>query len=398
MKTWWLCLVVICLWVTSCISSSYQRLRNTSGVAGSDFHAQLPFDYGSKLIVINVSIRGNTYPFIFDTGASSTVISRALADSLKLKSRTRITTRDSRGQKKKLPVGMLDTLQIGGVTFYNSTAIVVDWPEPSAIECISWAGILGNNIIRHANWRIDYQRQLIELSSDTLGKEEDFFFTDMHFAHSRPRLDIAVDSFAFEKVLLDLGSGGGIDLQLARAKKKMGKSLKHYLRSKALDGSSEGLFGTFLDSNYILRASALHMGKTRVYEPVVSLEARSKSKVGNRLLENFVLYLDYTNKRIGFSVREKDITYGYQKTFGFVPGLRDSIFRVTSIHLAGDAYARGIRQGDTLLSIAHKTPADFDYDPCRVYAFVRALSGNDSVQFVTKKSPDYLQTLYLKSL
>lgn len=385
-----LLLILIIAGLTGCAyigGGNYARLRESSSIISKDFFVEQDFKFNFHLIVIPVTIEGKTYEFIFDTGASNSIISREAADALGLVTKTSITTRDSRNNRKKMSVGVIDTMTIGGVHFKDISANIVDWPENSAVECIGKDGLIGNNLIRNCNWIVDYERKVLILTDNELPHEEMVHSTPMLYANSRPKFDLTLDGKNIRSVLLDLGSGGSLDVgKNLQTKYKI--DINTYENVKKLDGTSQGLFGASLDSTTIIKADSISIGSYTVYQPPVDIESKSGAKIGNRFLKHSLLYLDYDYNVLGFSPYKDSSIYPISKTFGLSISLNNDGLYVGSINVNSEADKQGIKQGDKVLEMNGKTPKDFP-DYCSYLDYLRnEVKGSKEMILVFTNNPN----------
>lgn len=78
-----------------------------------------------SLLSIPVAIHGKTYPFIFDTGASQTMIALRKVQELGLPILTdTLTIGSADGQEKICSYAFIDSLSVGGITYRNMMALV----------------------------------------------------------------------------------------------------------------------------------------------------------------------------------------------------------------------------------------------------------------------------------
>ena len=146
------------------MSHSLSDALGRGGVIETPFEETIAFDYPNRLIIVPVTIRGETYRFLWDTGAP-TGISTALAAKLSLPKVYEGTMHDSQGARTRVDYLAIDSLYLGEVLFTNQTAFVSRWDLHPIIRCLNLDGIIGGNTMRYANWTIDYQAQQLTLSS-----------------------------------------------------------------------------------------------------------------------------------------------------------------------------------------------------------------------------------------
>ncbi|HBF20857.1 MAG: hypothetical protein CMI36_12745 [Owenweeksia sp.] len=336
-------------------SLDYYKVREKSDIVTKDFYKEMSFLKNRPVILIPVEIGGRTYNFIFDTGAAVSVISKELAGELGLEEEADVMIHDSKGHNQELIVSLIDTIDIAGVQFIDIAAVVVDWSENSVISCVSPAGIIGNNLIRHANWRVDYKNHQLVVSDSSL-HIDGMHYVEMQSPEGRPFISLKADSLEIAHCLLDLGSGGSLDLSREMAEDW---NWKKYPYTRDIDGSSEGLFGSKLDTTINVKIDSLSIGGYTLYETVVDIEKKSGSKIGTKVLEQSILNLDYSNSRVGFLPYDSIPTYGHLKEGGFAVLMDSSGFYISSITEDAALWQRGVRYGDRVKSLNGKQPADF---------------------------------------
>lgn len=176
----------------------------------------VPFRLASsdRFIIVNVDVGDEMeVPFLLDTASSATVIDEKLAERLTLdcpKSRQTVTQTG----RRPLPAGTLKSLTLGSITVRNLPVLVsrltgvVGLSEPVG-------GVLGQDVLEHANYLIDYTNRLLTLDTDLVLSERlrgDWlqFTTDNRRMIVRARvpgaavpLVLALDSAASSLVLFD---------------------------------------------------------------------------------------------------------------------------------------------------------------------------------------------------
>lgn len=121
-------------------------------------HAEKP------LIIVNVRANGTgPHSFVLDTGASTTVLSRELADRLSLET-TDIAEMTGGGGKVSASVGTIAQLAIGEQELRNVDVAIVDFlPSLSEIVGIKLDGIVGYNFLKEFVVTIDYGHEMVLL-------------------------------------------------------------------------------------------------------------------------------------------------------------------------------------------------------------------------------------------
>ncbi len=385
-------ILIFLISISSC--SRYSYLRSKSDIVSKNFTVTQKFDYPRRLIVLPVNINGKIYRMIFDTGASSTIVSREVADQLNLKTRGRIKTRDSRGQSYKLDMAILESVKIGEVEFTDILTTVIDWPENSVLKCMVPDGIIGNNLIRHANWLVDYKDSSLTLSDRDLSKPG-MFEIPMKYGNVRPFLDITIDSTEIKDILLDLGSTGSLDISKKVFKEADQESLfNDYTHCEIIDGSTQGIFGHKTDSSFQYQIPRFQIGELSIYNAIAEIEL--KNKIGNSILKKTRLMLDYQNEKIGFLPYDSSVVIKPKNLFGFIPSTSGDSIYIASILKDGNVWKKGLRYGDKI-EILNMELKSLEY--CQFIEFlISEFIYLDSISFRKVNQPDVIHTVYPEDL
>jgi hypothetical protein len=133
------------------------------------FHSQMSPSYASRLsfqfaanslVVVPVTINGSgPYRFILDTGASNTLLSAAIADTLRIPKQGDATLLIASG---RLPVTIrtVSVLNVGAAHLDNIEVTVADF---ALLKTLNVEGVLGADYLRRFKVSIDYNNQTVDL-------------------------------------------------------------------------------------------------------------------------------------------------------------------------------------------------------------------------------------------
>jgi predicted aspartyl protease len=127
------------------------------------FCADVTFDFvtDTYLIVVPVSINGHgPYRFLLDTGASSTVLSAAVAENLRMRPRRRALL-STAGGKVDITVRLVQTLNVGGAKLEGIEIAVGDL---DLMKKLNVDGLLGGDYLRMFRVDIDYDGKNIKIA------------------------------------------------------------------------------------------------------------------------------------------------------------------------------------------------------------------------------------------
>lgn len=284
--------------LTSCNTIKTISTLKKGEVEQQKFAVNIPFEYRLGLIVFDVTIDGQEYSFILDTGAPN-VISKKLAEKLDLTSTSYQDVGDSQGEESKLGFTSIEKISIGGINFLNTGAAIADLSISREVACLNVDGFIGANLMKNAIWKFDYDKQIITISNSTESlnipeqNEKVPFFTKMT---GTPILDITLNSVTEKNVILDLGSNGDIAL----SKKTLDKIMKTEAKlplSVSFGNSSSGLYGTGAsDSIYYTSVSDVSFGDIALKNTIVEFTNESASTIGTNFFKNYDLVINWFDK------------------------------------------------------------------------------------------------------
>src|SRR5262249_28820323 len=126
----------------------------------TSLEAEVPFDFIAKtsLVVVPVMINGQgPYRFLLDTGATTTVLSRAIADKLKIPQKGRGTLATARGNVD-VTIRALTALKVGTAQLDNIEIAVGNF---DLMRTLGVDGILGSDYLRRFVLFIDYDSKVV---------------------------------------------------------------------------------------------------------------------------------------------------------------------------------------------------------------------------------------------
>ena len=134
--------------------SSQMRDRQSSKAVAFTFIR----DTSLVAVPIMVNDRG-PYKFLLDTGASNSILSAMVADSLQIP-RGRAETLFSAGGNVAVTVRTIDTVQVGEVRLRQAEIAVANFP---LLQTLQVDGILGGDYLRRFKISIDYDSQIVQI-------------------------------------------------------------------------------------------------------------------------------------------------------------------------------------------------------------------------------------------
>lgn len=385
---------LLCLFlISSCNYISNVHLLSRGSVEQSNFLESIDFENRHGILVVKGTVNDHpdTLEFIFDTGAFDNKITQNWADNYGLKERATKDKPDSQGNSNKISMTLINKISLGNIDFKNTAAGIIEYPENSLSPCIAADGIIGANLIREANWKIDYVNNKIWITDDFSRFKELNTKTTPHIKFKKPtlsgtpKIDLTVNGKELGNILFDTGSNGSVDLP---------KSIKDqiFINSNVewdttLDNSSSGIWGTNFDSVFTSKSGIQFKGYD-ILESEVNFADKGFAKVGNDVLEKYDVYLNYDKKRIYLNKNSDYDDVTSKSSFGFIPYYgAENIWTVENIVLGSPAHKSGINFGDTITKIDGKTPDQFYSSFCGYFDWVTTYFGDtESLQIETRDS------------
>ena len=131
----------------------------------------LNYDDPQGIPVVNVSINGKSYPFLFDTGAQMTCISDEVVSKEQLE--VRLTNNYIIGMSGNISYTLLPSVSLGSMIIDSLEAIVLPGNNPS-LRAIGVVGIIGANTLLNLVVTFDAQSKAITLSRSSFDERMDW--------------------------------------------------------------------------------------------------------------------------------------------------------------------------------------------------------------------------------
>lgn len=296
------------------------RALQYGNISQNDFSESVDVKIQNGLIFIPVTIDGNDYRFLFDTGAPLS-ISEELQTKYAYKTTSKGNIIDSDHNRKKVKWVTVDMIQIGNISFADQTAFIGDFKANPILKCLQIDGIIGSNLMRHCNWTIDQELKKVSLHSEVpetvLDNSTRIPFTkDFQY---NIFLNLTIGEAIIKNIRMDYGSNGSVALnkEIFSVLKQRG-IIDAIWTEKGVQQS--GIIGepvelakelTISDSvrinNIALNHIELRTGKTDL--------------VGNKVWSRFKVTIDWEN--MGVYLKENPLAEKSISTYGFRIGYHD---------------------------------------------------------------------------
>ena len=270
----------------------------------------IPFQFIDNHIYLYVTVNGRSRLWILDSGAGATVIDSKYAAELGIKTEGNIKGQGA-GNLVDVSFAVLPQFSIDGLEFESQKVAVIDigWLVKKWVG-LDVAGILGYDFLSRLVTRIDYANERISFYHP-----DSFIYAGSGTVLSAP---ISQDNMLHLPLMVDGKYGGLWSLDLGAGETSFNYPFAEangFLTHAGIDALGFGAGGSFKERK--AQFQKIEFGGFAVEKPVISwgLEATKGAfggkeltgNIGNTLLRNFVLYLDYKKERL---IVEKGIDLG----------------------------------------------------------------------------------------
>jgi uncharacterized pyridoxamine 5'-phosphate oxidase family protein len=302
--------------------NAQKAVFKTGSPSPRNYYTEINYEDVNGKIIIPVRIAGETYRFLFDTGAPN-LISKALWEKLGTKSKKSISVSDANQKRQSMEVSNIPILTIGNVSFKNSSALIFESDNNLVFDCFNIDGIIGSNLLRKSIVQIQSKNKLLILTNDSkklqVHKKYESKLT-LVGNQSSPYVTIKLkgEHTGSETLLFDTGASGFYDL-----------CKKHYtvfeqkniftVISKGTGSSSVGMYGVAEASEqYQLKTPELIINNVVFKNVITTTGDDDNSRIGSDLLNYGTVTLNFIKKGFYFEAYTADNDLN-EKLLGFSP-------------------------------------------------------------------------------
>jgi hypothetical protein len=321
----------------------------------TDFTDTIPFEFINNRIMLPVTIKGETYRFAFDTGAS-VFISKVLATKYNYRILKKGLVRDANGQKDSIEFAELREFRLGNLTFTNTPCMVKDLDEK--LFCSEFDGLIGPNILKNMIVKIDVENNRFIITDRKKAFENEIGFKKYFFSTKNQNIPYVQIQFLNGKkvrAVFDTGAGGFFDLsnrKFTRLNKK--DRLKAFILDKTIGVARGGLAGYENNTTkFLLKTDDFQLADFNFQNLYFTLTSSRRSRVGADLLNYGSVILDFKKHQFIFIPKKQDataiISEKKRPSHSFI--FKNDSLKVGLIWESSNAYKAGLRKGFALKQI-----------------------------------------------
>lgn len=359
--------------VTSTNQAATPDIRFSSGQSALD----VPFELVGNLILVRTWVNKSApLWFIFDTGATHTVVDTGQAKELGLKAQGRITARGSTGTDVASRVTGV-SIGFPGVELSKHTiyTLPIDFLSPLFGRRIS--GIIGNDIIEKFTVEIDYANKKLNFHApssyqyDGSGQVIPLTIEGDGNVFTNAEVEIFGHVPLKGKFEVDTGSTGSVEFNAPYVRKH--RLLGYFIRPKQVNlGGVGGKAGAF-----VARVRSVTLGRFRIYMPAVKFSQATKGdsasaeydgQLGGQVFSRFKMIVDLSRRRMILEPNaridapfEEDIS-GLEVVGA---GENFSTYLINDVEKGSPGDEAGIQEDDVLTAIDGRAAGELTLDEIR---------------------------------
>ncbi len=310
------------------------------------FKRQIPFNFQSGMIIVEMEVNGIKGNFAMDTGAI-TIFDDDFAKNFNFKTIGKLNSKDTNNNKKKRKYVKSSEIEIADISFHDIVASISDIDKLSEAACLDIVGILGVNLMNKAIWQIDYAKQIITIkdsrgSLNLIGSEKPINF--VAYGKGVPILDLYSDQKYLGELLLDTGSNGSLTLPSEEMSSNLPFVNKQSINYAAYSAKQRSQKVTIL--------TRVRIGQHFEIQNLVTsfVENEHLNLLGNKFLQNYLVTIDWPNQQLILS-SSSNSKEDFHTNFGFSIRLFNKKIVIGSIYKEAKLYKKGLRLNDEVLKI-----------------------------------------------
>lgn len=326
-----------------------------SDTVKTDRSTILSYDDTAPVPVIQITINGNTYRFLFDTCAGYTCVSDKLVNAEKLNYRQ--TGNTIQGMEGKLTMAYIPKISFNGMPVWNKEAAVLSEHNP-IFRTLGVDGIIGANIINDLVVEIGVKTIVLStINNDhsTIG------WDSLRIWNSHPLLTIKVKGKEGQvydvPALLDTGNGTGtIALPSAKGFEEWAEEgiIEHVEKGEGFNGMMIGGIVKSTEKLYRGRLKGIQISSSSKFKdaPIMTggadyllLPFKIISKLGH-------ITIDYPNKRYRFHSFPAPIAWEGDRRPVQTGVVEGGLLQIAAVW--GDEAMKVLTVGDTITAVGDK--------------------------------------------
>lgn len=334
----------------------------------------VPFKVLDGLPIVNITVNGKNHQFVFDTGASMTVINSEVFLGLPISKKFDKVGGISSERKSMNAVNF--SFNFLNQNFKNKEVLYTDLSLISKMSCtnLEVSGIIGRDIIENYIVEINPDSEKL-IFHDHSGFNENQLkdFTKIKLQKNRPTIPIKIGGQT-RYVLFDTGRSGGLSTTDYKLDQYIETTQHTSYRSK---GSTVGIHGVNNDEDlhHKIYNAEIQIGNLNLTHQTFDTSKNDFNNMGFRFAKQFISYLDLKNQKL-YIKKIKQYTENINESIigsiGFSTKFDLEMKKNIIINLS--TKQNKLSLGDTLISINGETPPT---DNCEISSYLKKFIGQN---------------------
>ena len=265
----------------------------------------VPFKYQRGHILVRLKVNGSKFGwFILDTGASASFYDKKFVEGMKLENFGKLPAMGL-GGFESLQLTKIDSLSVGPVTLYEQTAGVMplDVLAGQIQKKMTFGGLLGYDFFVRFPVLIDFRRQTLTIfNPEKFEIENSQRAIPFRLTMMIPTVSATVNGFKSD-FLIDLGNAFGLIIHqnFGRRLSSAGQLTIDSSSSTYLGGVGKGVKGNKIRvASFMLENQEMRVSEGLLADSGLGMAGSRyiAGNIGTRILENYQILFDYTNRRL----------------------------------------------------------------------------------------------------
>lgn len=353
-------LLLISISLSACVSLKRNQLWEKGDVLRLEEKVSFPFTEKWGMIFLPVTINGQTFNFLLDTGAPNVLDLKTL-EALDIPAYPFGMVTDAYGNQNPLNFAITDQFTVGPLEHKKIGALIADFRSVPIFDCMEIDGLIGSNMMRKAVWQIDFRRKMIHVAPDA----SHFDLNQATQLRIRtkgtgtPITDIQLGQTRLKNQTVDFGSGNGITI----LKEKVPPSSIKDTVAISYGNAGTGLYGARQDTVYYLRTDSLRIGPDYLSDAVLRVRNNTGGLLGLKFWRHYTVTIDWSAGAL-YMEPYQDTPQIKSTSFGFGTDMSRDTLRISSLTKPSPASEAGLQLQDRIIRLGTTPVTQLDY--CQV--------------------------------
>ncbi len=381
-----LCLSLILLFATCTVS----YFDNGHLIPAGNEPVVMDFTLVEDVIVIDAEINGVKGRFLLDNGFSLSAVDPEFAQRAQIEFKDKGNLRDANNRRLEIAKTLVDTVRLQGHTFVGTGFYEIETSR--FFPCYPIDGEIGASIMNKIHWEFDFQSGRLRMSSTPFDNQG--FHWKVDFINNNSSIAKVAFNGHEGKAKIDLGSSGGIKLDMAHFRKAFSGSTV-IKRVGMFSLSAAGLGGVDTSYQTISKIPVIPQGETLPIDARIKLsyDLKYPAYIGLEYLRNYHLTINSTERQYILSPVESLEEQEDLRAYGLAIYKAEGSWQVIQLN-PSDPLVGQIRIRDEVMTLDGE-PIDRFPDVCAYKTYLKEkIELEAPIKIVLKRSGEAIELPY----